>query len=268
MATTQDYNNCASQPRNWRFIWQENMYWGSCEPCTASVFATLVRNATVNWKITMRQAVRRAVRCGLPLDTFTRNSDFQKWCIGRESRPRAGEKFARLTTAEKLLQWCDTLKDSLPDFVFAVNEFGLVPRLEKDGAPRLDAQGQPMLYRRRKQENIVHLSGLFMSDYDHLPFPPQELYEKTRKPGYPFQTRLAHLTSSGEGLRLVSECIPGLGNIADLQYLQAEELGMLHVKGTTGKFVTDNSCVNADKLSFCPRQEDILCIDEDKLFNN
>ena len=231
------------------------------------MFSTLVRDASVNWKINLRRAVRQAVREGKPLDSFIRLSDFQRWCIGRESRPRAGEKFAQLTMAAKLLQWVDALKDSLPDFVFAVSEFGLVPRVDKDGNPRLDAQGQPMLYRRRKQENIVHLSNLFMSDYDHLPFPPQELYEKTLRPGYPFTTRLAHLTSSGEGLRLVSECLPNAGNIADLQYLQAVELGMLHVKGTTGKFVTDNSCINADKLSFCPRLEDILSIDEDKLFH-
>ena len=254
--------------RNWRFVWQPNMYWGSCEPCTASVFATQVRDATVNWKINTRRAIRKAVREGLSLNDFAYRSDFQQWCMKQSARPRAGEKFAQLTTAEKLLQWGDTLKDSLPDFIFAVNEFGLVPRTDKDGNPILDDNGQPVLYRRRKQENILHLSGLFMSDYDHLPFPPQELYERTLKPGYPFKTRLAHLTSSGEGLRLVSECLPGAGNIADLQYIQACELDVLHVKDSTGKkYVTDNSCVNADKLSFCPRLDDILFIDEDKLFN-
>lgn len=254
--------------KNWRFVWQENMYWGSCEPCTASVFATLVRSAVVKWKIGKRRDVREAVKTGLPLDSFTCNSDFQKWCIKQAARPRAGEKFAQLTEAVKLLQWVDSLKDSLPDFIFAVSEFGLVPRLDKDGNPRLDDDGQPMMYRRRKQENIRHLSGLFMSDYDHLPFDPRGLYELTRKPGYPFVTRLAHLTSSGEGLRLVSEWNPEIGgNIADQQYIQARELGMLNVIGTTGKHVTDNSCVNADKLSFCPRLEDILYIDEDKLFH-
>ena len=251
----------------YRFVFQDNMYWGSCEPCTASIFSDLVRNAVVNWKIGMRRAVREAVAKGQPLDNFTRNGDYQKWCIQQLNRPRAGEKFAQLSTAARLLQWVDMLKDSLPDFVFAVREFGLVPRLDKDGNPKLDANGQPILYRRRKQENIKHLSALFMSDYDHLPFPPQELYERTRAPGYPWKTRLGHLTSSGEGLRLVSECLIGAGNIADQQYLQAKELGMLDVIGTTGKHVTDNSCINADKLSFCPRLEDILFIDEDKLFN-
>jgi len=251
----------------WRFAHQDNMYTGSCEPCTISVFSACVRNAVVAWKIRMRRAIRKAVAEGRPLKVFTDQSDYQRWRLRQESRPRAGEKFAALPESVKLMQWGDSLKDSLPDFVFGVYEFGLVPRLDKDGNQRLDANGQPMFYRRRSQQNILHLSALFMSDYDHLPFPPEELYAKTLRPGYPWKTRLAHLTSSGEGLRLVSECIVGAGNIADQQYLQAKELGMLNVKGTTGKPVTDNSCINADKLSFSPMLEDILFIDENKLFN-
>jgi hypothetical protein len=253
--------------KNWRFVWQSNIFWASCEPCTASVFATLVRDAQVHWKIGTRRAIIKAVREGLPLDEWTCRSDFQQWCIEQLAKPRAGEKFALKPMPLRLLQWGEDLKASLPGFVYGVLEFALVPRLDKDGNPKLDADGQPILYRRRKQENVKHLSGLFMSDYDHLPFPPQELYEKTQRPGYPWKTRLAHLTSSGEGLRLVSECLIGAGNIADQQFLQAQELGMLSVIGTTGKHVTDNSCVNCDKFSFCPRQEDILFIDENKLFH-
>ena len=106
--------------KNWRFVWQDNMYSGSCEPCTASVFSTLVRDATVNWKINTRRAIRKAVREGLSLDEFTYRSDFQLWCIKMATRPRAGEKFVMLSDAEKLIQWSNTLKDSLPDFIFAV----------------------------------------------------------------------------------------------------------------------------------------------------
>lgn len=251
----------------WRFVWQQNIYWASCEPCTASVFWTQVRNGQVNWKIGTRRAIIKAVREGLPLDQWTRRSDYQQWCIEQLAKPRAGEKFALKPESLRLIQWGEELKTSLPGFIFGVREFALVPKVDKDGNPKLDKDGQPMMYRRRKQENVKHLSGLFMSDYDHLPFPPQELYEKTLKPGYPWKTRLAHLTSSGEGLRLVSECLIGAGNIADQQYLQAQELGMLNVVGTTGKHVTDNSCVNCDKFSFCPREEDLLFIDEDKLFH-
>lgn len=251
----------------WRFVWQENLYWASCEPCTAAVFSRLVRNAQVNWKISTRRAIIKAVREGQPLGKWTLRSDYQQWCMKLLAKPRAGEKFKQKATPLRLLQWGEELKTSLPGFIFAVHEFGLVPRLDKNEQPRLDAEGNPMMYRHRSQENVRHLSGLFMSDYDHLPFPPQELFEKTQSPDYPWKTRLAHLTSSGEGLRLVSEWNPEIGgNIADQQYLQSKELGMLNVIGTTGKHVTDNSCVNCDKFSFCPRLEDILFIDEDKLF--
>jgi hypothetical protein len=254
--------------KNWRFVWQQNLYWASCEPCTASVFARLVRDAQVNWKTSTRRAIIKAVREGQSLDKWTLRSDYQQWCTKQLAKPRAGEKFAMKPEPLRLMQWGEELKQSQPGFIFGVKEFALVPRLDKDGNPRLDAEGKPMMYRRRKQENVVHLSGLFMSDYDHLPFPPQELYEKTLNPDYPWKTRLAHLTSSGEGLRLVSEWNPEIGgNIADQQYLQSQALSMLDVTGTTGKHVTDNSCVNCDKFSFCPRYEDILYIDEDKLFN-
>ena len=253
--------------KNYRFVWQENLYWASCEPCTAALFSTLVRKANVAWKINTRRAVRQAVSKGLPLDEWTRRSDYQQWSIKQLAKPKAGKVFAEKTAALRLMQWTDDLKTSLPGFIFGVMEFGLVPRKDKNDKPRLDAEGNPIMYRRRSQENVKHLSGLFMSDYDHLPFEPRELYQKTLTPGYPWKTRLAHLTSSGEGLRLVSEWNPEIGgNIADQQYLQARELGMLHVVGTTGKHVTDNSCINCDKFSFCPQLSDILQIDEEKLF--
>lgn len=253
--------------QDYRFTWQQNQYWGSCEPCTIRVFSAQVRNAQVAWKINTRRAIEEAVEKGRSLEQWTQLSDFQKFCLRELAKPRAGEKFRELSTAARLLQWVSQLKQSLPDFIFGVREFGQTVRTDKDDNPILDEDGRPMIYRRRSQSNVVSLSLLFMSDYDHLPFPPQELFQKTQSKSYPWPTRLAHVTSSGKGLRLVSELLPGLGNIADQQYLQAQELGMLGVKGTTGKWVTDNSCINCDKISYCPQLSDILSIDEDRLFN-
>ena len=142
----------------------------------------------------------------------------------------------------------------------------LVQRTDKEGNPKFDAQGNPLMYHERKQSNILHLSGLFMSDFDHLPFPPEDLFERTQVKGFPWKVLLAHKTSSGNGLRTVSEWNLDAGNIADNQYLMAKELGVLDVIGTTGKYVCDNSCINADRISYCPRLEDILYINEDKLF--
>lgn len=75
----------------YRFAYQQEMYKSSCEPCTKGVFATLVRNTTVNRSINMRRAIREAVREGKPLDEFTRLDDFQRWCYYMRNRPRAGE---------------------------------------------------------------------------------------------------------------------------------------------------------------------------------
>ena len=62
---------------SYRFVFQDNMYWGSCEPCTASVFSTLVRSSLVNWKIGMRQAVRLAVKTGKSLDPLLSTATFR-----------------------------------------------------------------------------------------------------------------------------------------------------------------------------------------------
>ena len=132
----------------------------------------------------------------------------------------------------------------------------------------VDDKGQPVMYRRRKQPNIKELSRLFMFDGDHLPLDPYEVYERTKKPGFPWQLRLAHKTSSGNGLRLVCEARPEIGNIADNQIELARELGLLGMRGTTGKPVTDNSCVDASRISYAPRMKDIYYIDENNLFNH
>ncbi len=79
--------------------------------------------------------------------------------------------------------------------------------------------------------------------------------------------RLAHKTSSGEGIRLVCEWRMELGNIADNQIQLARDLGLMGVKGSTGKPVVDNSCIDANRISYAPRREDIYYIDETNLFN-
>ncbi len=155
----------------------------------------------------------------------------------------------------------------LPCFIFGVKEFAAVPKTDKQGNPVLDADGNQVMFRRRKQANIKELSRLFMFDADHLPCEPREIFERTQKQGFPWEVRLAHVTSSGHGLRLVAEANPDVGNIADNQIELARELGLLGMVGTTGKPVTDDSCIDASRISYAPRMKDIYFIDEDKLFN-
>ncbi len=253
--------------KHWRFVYQDNQFNGECLPCTLVKFWTIVCSAVVDWKIGTRQAIEKAVDEGLSLDRFVCDTDFLKFRLRRLSMPRAGEAFAALTIEQQLLQWGNDLKMWLPCFIFAVREFEAVPRTDKDGNTIVDDNGQPILFRRRKQPNIVELSRLFMFDGDHLPIDPREVYERTLRPGFPWKVRLSHRTSSGQGIRLVSEALPEIGNIADNQIEMARELGLLGMMGTTGKPVTDNSCVDASRISYAPRKCDIYFIDEDNLFN-
>lgn len=250
-----------------RFIYQENQYWGECLPCTAPIFNAIVRNPMVERKIATRQAIEQAIDNALSLDTWLNDAEFRKFCQQQEDKPRKGTDFAELTDEKKLLQWANSLKQSLPCFVFGVQEFEAVPKTDKNGNVMLDDAGNPVLHRRRLQPNIKRLSGLFMFDADHLPMPPREIYERTQKPNFPWEVRLAHATSSGHGLRLVCEARTEIGNISDNQIELARELQLLGMLGTTGKPVTDNSCIDASRISYAPRLSDIYYIDEDRLFN-
>jgi hypothetical protein len=105
-----------------------------------------------------------------------------------------------------------------------------------------------------------------MFDGDHLTCDPREIYERTLRPNFPWKVRLAHVTSSGHGLRLVCEANPDVGNIADNQIELGRELGLLGQLGSTGKPVCDDSCIDASRISYAPRMCDIYFIDEDNLF--
>ena len=249
--------NQMTDKQNHRFVYQSNMYALDSFPCTAEVFDKLVDDPQVAWKINTRQAVDMAISMGEPLDEFVQSPHFQRFCQNKLMKP-SEYAFQTLTEEEKLSQWATSLKQSLPCFIFGASSFDQVMMKMKDG------QERPC---RRRLLTGIHLSGLFMFDADHLPFDPHELFEKTQKKEFPWQLRLAHKTSSGHGLRLVLEARPELGNIADNQIELARELGLFGVKGTTEKPVTDNSCIDASRVSYCPRREDILFIDYEKLFN-
>lgn len=247
---------------NSRFIYQQNQYNGECSPCTASIFKSIVNSADVKLKIDTRQAVDKAISEGLSLSPWVNDNAFMRFCAKRSLDPH----FAQLTLEQKLVQWTNSLKESLPCFIFAASEFDPVTVVDKDGNPVLNADGTPVMKRKRRLEGI-HLSGLFMFDADHLPMDPHEIHQRTQVKGFPWIVDLSHKTSSGYGLRLVCEARLDVGNIADNQIELAKELKLLDVIGSTGKPVVDDSCIDASRISYAPRQEDIYYIDEERLFN-
>ena len=46
---------------NYRFSYQENLYFGECLPCSAAKFKNIVSSAVVDFRITTRQAVDQAI---------------------------------------------------------------------------------------------------------------------------------------------------------------------------------------------------------------
>ncbi len=252
---------------DFRFCQQDNQFTGECLPCTAAMFKTIVNSAEVNRKITTRQTIEKAIDEGGALDAYLADNAFRKFCEKESKKPRAGANFSLLPVEKRLQQWTNSQKMWLPCFIFGVREFQAVPMTDKQGKPVLDTEGKQVLFRRRLQSSIKELSGLFMFDADHLPCDPREIYDRTQKLFFPWKVRLAHVTSSGHGLRLVAEANPDVGNIADNQIEMARELGLLGMLGTTGKPVADDSCIDATRISYAPRMCDILFIDEANLFN-
>ena len=251
----------------YRFTAQDNQFNGECLPCTKTKFYTYANSGSVNNTITTRQAVEKAIDEGLPLDNWINCANFRNFCHKQAARPRAGEAFAALPVEQKLQQWTNSQKMWLPCFIFAVREFAAIPMVDKKGNLVYDEEGKEKLFRRRLQTSIRELSGLFMFDGDHLLCDPREIYERTLRPGFPWKVRLAHVTSSGHGLRLVCEANPDVGNIGDNQIELGRELGLLGQLGATGKPVCDDSCIDASRISYAPRMCDIYFIDEDNLFN-
>ena len=250
-----------------RFTFQSDQFTGECLPCTAAQFKTIVNSASVNNTIGTRQAIETAIDDGLPLDNWINCANFRNFCQKQSARPRAGESFAALPVEQKLQQWTNSQKMWLPCFIFSVKEFSAIPKTDKLGNPVLDAEGKEIFFRRRLQSSIRELSGLFMFDADHLPCNPREIYERTLRPNFPWKVRLAHVTSSGHGLRLVCEANPDVGNIADCQIELGHELGLLGQLGSTGKPICDDSCIDASRISYAPRICDIFYINENSLFN-
>ena len=222
------------------FCIQDNQYFSPAVPGTREKLNEILDSPQVRWKIESIRAVRQpgAVR------SWASNTDFQKFCL-KEAGKSKGNAFKELTDEEKLERWANSLKESLPCLIFGARDFDEVP-MKKNPEKRM----------KRRVLAGIHLSGLFMFDVDHVDN-PREIFEQTQQEGFPWEVVFAHVTSSGQGLRLVCKARVEIGNIADNQIALAKELDVK----------PDLSCIDASRISYAPMREDLYYLNEEELLN-
>ena len=230
---------------------QENTHFSQALPCTREEFWEQVRKPSTAWRIDARRAILAAVEASKSegisaIQNWLNNADYQKFLLKKQNMKKKAAKdaWAAKSDADKLLAFAQEIKENLPAFIFSCREFDKTET----------SSGRQFCHRRLAD---CHLNGLFLLDIDHV-VNPMEIWWKLRDDEELMKRiALVHLTSSGFGARIVAVADINLGNLADNQIVLAEKLG----------FKADESCIDATRISFAPKEEDILYINEEILFN-
>ena len=230
---------------------QENTHFSQALPCTREEFWEQVKKPTTRWRIDMRRAIIAAVEASkaqgaVALHNLLQNSEYQKFLLKKQNlkKKAAKEAWEKKTDAEKLLSFAQEVKDNLPAFIFACREFDET-ETAKGG-----------MFRHRRLADC-HLNGLFMLNIDHIENPFEVWYKMREDKELMKSIALVHITSSEHGVRIVSVADMNIGNLADNQIALAQKLG----------YKADESCIDATRNSFAPKEEDIIYINEEILFD-
>ena len=230
------------------FCYQENTHFSQAVRCSREKFWESVRNTSTAWKIDSRREILEAVEQHNSEVTgkWLKNEDYQKFLAKKRGLKKlsARQKFFEKSDEERLLAFAQELKDNLTAFIFSCFEFDATPT----------ANGNPFCHRRLAD---CHLNGLVMLDIDHVDNPLEVFEALKANQELMARTALAHITSSKKGIRIVFTANIKDGNLADNQIVFAEKLG----------FKADSSCIDATRNSFAPKEEDILYINEELLFD-
>ena len=233
------------------FTYQENTHFSQALPCTKEVFWEQVKKPNTAWRIDARRAILAAVDASKTLgvaaiQTWLNNADYQKFLLKKQNlkKKSAKEAWEKKSDAEKLLAFAQEIKDNSTAFIYSCREFDETST----------GKGAPFRHRRLAD---CHLNGLVMLDIDHVENPMQIWYQLRENEELMARVALMHITSSGYGCRIVFTADIKDGNLADNQIVFAQKLG----------YQPDESCIDATRNSFAPKEEDILYINEDLLFN-
>ena len=233
------------------FTYQENTHFSQALPCTKEVFWEQVKKPNTAWRIDARRAILAAVDASktqgvAALQTWLNNADYQKFLLKKQNlkKKSAKEAWEKKSDAEKLLAFAQEIKDNSTAFIYSCREFDETET----------GRGVPFCHRRLAD---CHLNGLVMLDIDHVENPMDIWYKLRDNEELMKRVALVHITSSGFGARIVFTADIKDGNLADNQIVFAQKLG----------YQPDESCIDATRNSFSPKEEDILYINEELLFN-
>ncbi len=228
------------------FCYQENTHFSQALPCSKEVFWEMVRKPSTAWRVDARRAILAAVEASkkegvAAIQTWLNNADYQKFLLKKQGMKKeaARKAWAEKTDAERLLAFAQEIKDNLPAFIFACRAFD-----ETETA-------RGTMFRHRRLADC-HLNGLVMLDIDHVDNPMQVYWHLREMQELMRRVKLVHITSSQQGIRIVFAADAKVGNLADNQIAFAQTLG----------YKADESCIDATRNSFAPKEEDILFIDE------
>ena len=220
--------------------------------CGKKDFWREIRKASTAFNIDTRRAILRAVEAKdeEAMQKWAEHTDFQKFMLKtlRDLKTKAGkEKWQQKPLEKKLLAWADDLKKSLTAFQFSCYQFDEATVKTKD----VKSKKGP-----RRLLKGCHLNGLVMLDIDHVDN-PMEVWEKLHaNEELMARVVLVHITSSGHGIRIIFTADKKIGNLADQQISFASVLG----------YTPDQSTIDATRNSFAPKEDEILFIDEERLF--
>ena len=230
------------------FCYQENTHFSQAVRCGREKFWESVRSTSTAWKIDSRRDIFDVVERhdAEGIKRWLKNEDYGKFLAKKRGLKKlsARQKFFEKSDEERLLAFAQELKDNLTAFIFSCYEFDATPT----------ANGNPFCHRRLAD---CHLNGLVMLDIDHVDNPLEVFEALKANQELMARTALAHITSSKKGIRIVFTANMKDGNLADNQIVFAEKLG----------YKADQSCIDATRNSFAPKEEDILYINEDLLFD-
>ena len=232
------------------FCYLKNMKKSSAVECGRDIFWEEVRSQKTSWHIDVRRAVKKAVAAAregegaAAIHTWLQNSDYQKFLLRRPrelKNKEAKAEFAAKSDEEKLLAWADELKQELTAYVFSCYLFDENKSKKK----------------RERKLKYCHVNGLVMLDIDHVDDPMQIWYKLREMKDLMARVALVHISCSGDGIRVIFTADIQQGNLADNQIEFAQAIG----------YQADGSCIDATRNSFTPKEEDILYINEDLLFD-